>query len=279
MLDMAKSLTDYTVLNNGTKMPWFGLGVYKTQEGEEVIQSVRTALEYGYRSVDTAKLYENEEGVGQAVRESGIPRDEIFVTTKLWNTDQGYESALKAFEASRRRLGLEYVDLYLIHWPGKSKFKETWKAFEKLYKDGLVRAIGVSNFHVHHLEALLADAEVVPAVNQIELHPRLTQVEVRDYCDRHDIRVEAWSPLMRGKLLNDPTVTKIAEAHEKSAAQVILRWDLDHGIITIPKSTHAHRIQENANVFDFTLTPDEIAALDALNTNERTGPNPDEFIF
>ncbi|KPV44532.1 aldo/keto reductase [Alicyclobacillus ferrooxydans] len=276
---MAKSLTDYTVLNNGTKMPWFGLGVYKTQEGEEVIQSVRTALEYGYRSVDTAKLYENEEGVGQAVRESGIPRDEIFVTTKLWNTDQGYESALKAFEASRRRLGLEYVDLYLIHWPGKSRFKETWKAFERLYKDGLVRAIGVSNFHVHHLEALLADAEVVPAVNQIELHPRLTQVEVRDYCDRHDIRVEAWSPLMRGKLLNDPTVTKIAEAHEKSAAQVILRWDLDHGIITIPKSTHAHRIQENANVFDFTLTPDEIAALDALNTNERTGPNPDELIF
>ncbi|QSO50854.1 aldo/keto reductase [Alicyclobacillus curvatus] len=276
---MVKSLTDYTTLNNGVKMPWFGLGVYKTEEGEEVIHSVRTALEYGYRSIDTAKLYANEEGVGKAIRESGVPREEIFVTTKLWNTDQGYDSTLDAFEASRRRLGLEYLDLYLIHWPGQSKFKETWKAFEKLYKDGLVRAIGVSNFHVHHLQSLLADAEIVPAVNQIEFHPRLTQVEVREFCQSRDIQVEAWSPLMRGKLLDNPTVTRIAEAHGKSPAQVILRWDLDHAVVTIPKSTHANRIQENADVFDFSLNDDEIAALDALNTNERTGPNPDELMF
>ncbi len=276
---MVKSLTDATTLNNGVKMPWFGLGVYKTQEGDEVVQSVRTALEYGYRSIDTAKLYANEEGVGRAIRESGVTREEIFVTTKLCNTDQGYDSALEAFEASRKRLGLEYLDLYLIHWPGTSKFKETWKAFEKLYKEGLVRAIGVSNFHVHHLQALLADTEVVPAVNQIEFHPRLTQVEVRDFCQAHHIQVEAWSPLMRGKLLDNPTVTRIAAAHRKSPAQVILRWDLDHGVVTIPKSTHANRIRENADVFDFTLTADEIAALDALNTNERTGPNPDELLF
>lgn len=276
---MMKRLTDSTTLNNGVQMPWFGLGVYKSQEGDEVIQSVRTALEYGYRSIDTAKLYANEEGVGRAIRESGVRREEIFVTTKLWNTDQGYERALEAFEASRKRLGLEYLDLYLIHWPGTSKFKDTWRAFEKLYRDGLVRAIGVSNFHVHHLQALLADAEVVPAVNQIEFHPRLTQVEVRDFCQAHHIQVEAWSPLMRGKLLDNPTVTGIAAAHRKSPAQVILRWDLDHGVVTIPKSTHANRIRENADVFDFTLTAAEIASLDALNTNERTGPNPDELLF
>lgn len=273
------NLTDCTTLNNGVKMPWFGLGVYLTKVGDEVENSVRWALKHGYRSIDTAKLYNNEEGVGKAIRESGVPREDIFVTTKLWNTDQGYDSTLQAFEASRQRLGLEYLDLYLIHWPGTRLFKETWKAFEKLYKDGHVRAIGVSNFNVHHLEALTADCELVPAVNQVEFHPHLTQVDLLQYCKSHDIQIEAWSPLGRGKLLDDETVVRIGKAHGKTAAQVLLRWDLDHGVVTIPKSIRESRIQENADIFDFTLSQDEMAALDAMNRNERVGPDPDAFDF
>ncbi|WDL99101.1 aldo/keto reductase [Alicyclobacillus sp. ALC3] len=276
---MPTHIGDCTTLNNGVLMPWFGLGVYKTPPGEVVETSVRMAIEHGYRSIDTAKLYDNEEGVGIAVRDSGVKREDIFVTTKLWNTDQGYDQTLQEFDASLKRLGMDYVDLYLIHWPGTRLYKETWKAFEKLYKDGHVRAIGVSNFNIHHLEDILSDSEVVPAVNQVELHPRLNQAELREFCESKGIRLEAWSPLMRGQILDDPTITRIAETHGKTPAQVILRWDLDHGVITIPKSVHENRIKENADIFDFTLTVEEMAAIDSLNNGTRVGPDPDDLKF
>lgn len=276
---MPTNIADCTTLNNGVQMPWFGLGVYKTPPGEVVENSVRMAIEHGYQSIDTAKLYDNEEGVGKAIRESGVKREDIFVTTKLWNTDQGYDQTLKAFDASLKRLGMDYVDLYLIHWPGTRLYKETWKAFEKLYKDGHVRAIGVSNFNIHHLEDILADCEFVPTVNQVELHPQLNQADLRKFCEDKNIRLEAWSPLMRGQVLDDPTITRIAEQHGKTPAQVVLRWDLQHGVITIPKSVHEHRIKENADIFDFTLTAEEIAVIDSLNTGTRVGPNPDDFTF
>ncbi len=276
---MISSINDCTILNNNVAMPWFGLGVYKTEAGTEVENAVRAAIELGYKSVDTAKLYNNEEGVGKAIRDSGVEREDIFVTTKVWNTDQGFDNTLRAFEASRKRLGLDYIDLYLIHWPGKSLYKETWKALEKLYKDGHVRAIGVSNFNTHHLADILQDCEFVPMVNQVEYHPRLTQVDLLAYCKEHHIQMEAWSPLMRGRLLDNETIQNIAHAHGKTPTQVILRWDLDHGVVTIPKSARADRIKENADIFDFTLSAQEIQAIDALNTNERTGPDPDELTF
>ncbi|OSX55459.1 aldo/keto reductase [Anoxybacillus ayderensis] len=275
-----KSLQDAATLHNGVRMPWFGLGVYKVQEGDEVIRSVRTALEVGYRHIDTAAFYENEEGVGQAIRESGIRREEVFVTTKVWNSDQGYESTLKAFHTSLKKLGFDYIDLYLVHWPVKEKYKETYKALEKLYKDGFVRAIGVSNFQIHHLEHILADCEIKPMVNQVEFHPRLTQKELLAFCKQHQIQLEAWSPLMRGgELLNEPTLVDIAQKYEKTPAQVILRWDLQHEVVTIPKSVTPQRIAQNANIFDFTLTKEEMDAIDALNENRRIGPDPDNFDF
>lgn len=276
---MLTSLQSSTTLHNGVKMPWFGLGVYKVKDGEEVIQSVKTAIEVGYRSIDTAAVYENEEGVGQGIRESGVPREEIFVTSKVWNSDQGYESTLEAFQASLDRLGLDYLDLYLIHWPVAGKYKETWKALEHLYKEGKVRAIGVSNFHTHHLEDLLKDAEIKPMVNQIELHPRLSQKELREFCEKHQIQIEAWSPLMQGKLLDHEVLVEIGEKYEKTPAQIILRWDVQSGIVTIPKSTNRERIIQNASIFDFELTKAEMDRIDALNKDERVGPDPDNFDF
>ena len=263
-------------LNNGVSMPQLGLGVYKSKEGEEVIQAVRTALEVGYRSIDTATLYYNETGVGQAVKDSGIAREELFITTKVWNTDQGYESTLRAFEDSRKKLGLDYVDLYLIHWPGKELFIDTWKALEKLYADGWVKAIGVSNFHEHHLEQLLASSHIVPAVNQVELHPLLSQKPLLAYCQSKGIRMEAWSPLMRGQL-DLPQLTLLANKYEKTAAQIILRWNIQLGIVTIPKSVTKERIVANRDVFDFELTPEDMAVIDGLNENHRFGPDPDVF--
>lgn len=276
---MVKSLQDTTTLHNGIKMPWFGLGVYLVKDGEEVIQSVKTAIQHGYRMIDTATIYANEEGVGQGIREAGVPREKLFITTKVWNSDQGYESTLKAFDTSLEKLGLDYLDLYLIHWPGpdKNRYKETWKALEKLYKDGRVRAIGVCNFHIHHLEELLKDCKIKPMVNQVEYHPHLTQKELHDYCKKEGIQLEAWSPLKRGDLLNDPTITSIAEKYGKTAAQVILRWDLQNGVVTIPKSTKKERIVENANVFDFELTKEDMDKISSLNKNDRRGPNPDSF--
>ncbi|WP_191566188.1 aldo/keto reductase [Metabacillus idriensis] len=276
---MAKNLQDVTVLHNGVKMPWFGLGVFKVEDGDEVVNSVKWAIEAGYKSIDTAAAYKNEEGVGQALKESGVPREELFITTKVWNADQGYESTLKAFNDSMTKLGLEYLDLYLVHWPVKGKYKETWKALETLYKEGKVKAIGVSNFQIHHLEDVIADAEIVPMVNQVEYHPRLTQKELQAFCKQHNIQLEAWSPLMQGKLLDDKTLSEIAEKHGKSVAQVILRWDLQNEVVTIPKSVKEHRIYDNATIFDFELSQKEMESIDGLNRDERVGPDPDNFDF
>jgi diketogulonate reductase-like aldo/keto reductase len=276
---MIKHISDQTVLNNGVKMPWFGLGVWRVEEGIEVITSVKSAIAAGYRSIDTAAAYRNEEGVGQAIRESGVPREELFITTKLWNKDQGYESTLKAFDDSMEKLGLDYLDLYLIHWPVKGKYRETWRAFNKLYEGGKIKAIGVSNFQIHHLNDILADSDVVPAVNQVEYHPRLTQKPLLDFCKKQGIQLEAWSPLMQGMLLDQPELMKIAEKHHKSVAQIILRWDLQNGVVTIPKSVKEHRIIENADVFDFELTAEDMASIDQLNQDQRVGPDPDNFNF
>jgi len=280
---IARHLQDTVTLNNGVKMPWFGLGVFKVQEGSEVVDSVKAAIKIGYRSIDTAAIYRNEEGVGQALAEAmqqyGVSREELFVTSKVWNSDQGFQTTLDAFDVSLKKLGLDYLDLYLVHWPVKGKYKETWKALEQIYKSGKVRAIGVSNFHVHHLEDLLADAEVVPAVDQIELHPYLSQVEIREFAESKGIRVEAWSPLGQGRVLDDSVLASIAAKHGKSAAQIILRWDLQSGIVTIPKSVKEARIVENADLFDFELDAEDMRAIDALNKNERVGSDPDNFNF
>jgi diketogulonate reductase-like aldo/keto reductase len=275
---MIKGLNETTTLNNGVNMPWLGLGVWQVDEGREVEQSVRAALLTGYRSIDTAAAYGNETGVGKAIRESGVPRAGLFVTTKVWNADHGYDATLRAHEASLKKLGLDYVDLYLIHWPVKGKYLETWRAFETLYKDGRVRAIGVSNFQIHHLKDVLEKFPTVPAVNQVELHPLLAQKELREFCAAHGIQVEAWSPLMQGHL-NVPAITDIAKKHGKTPAQVVLRWDLQHGIVTIPKSVHEKRIRENADVFDFELSAADMAAIDALDKGHRFGPDPDNFNF
>ncbi|MBT2698575.1 aldo/keto reductase [Bacillus sp. ISL-40] len=274
---LTKNLLSTTTLNNGVKMPWLGFGVFKVQEGEEVVNSVKTALEVGYRSIDTAAIYRNEEGVGKAIAESNVPREELFVTTKLWNGDQGYESTLAGFETSLNKLGLDYLDLYLIHWPVPSKglYVETWKALEKLYKDGRIRAIGVSNFNVNHLEDLLANCEIKPMVNQVEYHPVFNQKELHDFCKKNEIQLEAWSPLMQGGLLNDTVLVEIANKYNKSTAQVILRWDIQTGVVSIPKSIKPHRIAENADIFDFELTQEDLNQISTLNQNKRQFGDPE----
>jgi methylglyoxal/glyoxal reductase len=274
---LGKSLQGTVLLHNGVKMPYFGLGVYKVEEGNEVIESVKTALEVGYRAIDTAALYENEEGVGKAIKESGIPREEIFVTTKVWNTDHGYEKTLKAFDKSISKLGLDYVDLYLIHWPGKDTFIDTWRALEKLYRDGRVRAIGVSNFKPHHLQTLMEHSEEKPVINQVELHPYFQQKELREFCKQHDIVVEAWSPLGRGQVLDDPVLAEIGKKYGKTPAQVTLRWHLQNDIVIIPKSVTPSRIKENADIFDFELTAEDMEQIDQLDKNTRLFKDPDLF--
>lgn len=270
--------TERVALSNGVQMPRLGLGVFKIPNGDPVASAVRTAVEAGYRSIDTAAAYGNEEGLGRGVRECGLPRAEVLVTTKVWNSRQGYDSTLRAFEESRRRLALDYVDLYLIHWPVKGKYKDTWRALEHLYEQRLVRAIGVSNFHRHHLEDLMADCRVVPMVNQIECHPLLAQRDLRAFCAQHGIQVEAWSPLMLGHL-DLPVLREIGARHGKTPAQVVLRWDLQSGIVTIPKSAQPARIRENAAIFDFELTAEEMAAIDGLDAGRRFGADPDNFNF
>ncbi|MCY8371262.1 aldo/keto reductase [Bacillus haynesii] len=279
----AKNLQDRITLNNGTAMPWFGLGVFKVEEGPELVQAVKTAIKHGYRSIDTAAIYGNEEGVGQGIREglkeAGISREDLFVTSKVWNDDLGYDETIAAYEASLEKLGLDYLDLYLIHWPVEGRYNAAWKALETLYEQGRVKAIGVSNFNIHHLEDLLKDAAVKPAINQVEYHPRLTQKELQEFCRSHGIQLQAWSPLMQGQLLSHPLLKDIADKHGKTTAQVILRWDLQNGVITIPKSTKAERIAQNADIFDFELTIEEMKQIDGLNENTRVGPDPDNFDF
>ncbi|MEK5059593.1 glyoxal reductase [Paenibacillus sp. FSL H7-0326] len=272
-------LQDTVTLNNGVKMPQFGLGVWKVKEGDEAYNAVKHAITHGYRAIDTAAAYKNEESVGQAIKDSGVPREELFITTKVWNSDQGYESTLRAFDESLSKLGLDYLDLYLIHWPVAGKYKDTWKALEKLYVDGKVRAIGVCNFHIHHLEDLLADATVVPAVNQVEFHPQLSQEPLRAFCKAQGILFEGWSPLGNGKLLDNTTIQVIADKYNKSVAQVILRWHIQQGAITIPKSVTPSRIEENADIFDFELTVMDMDTINGLNKNERFGADPDNFNF
>jgi diketogulonate reductase-like aldo/keto reductase len=265
-------------LNDGQNIPQLGLGVFLVS-GDQVGPSIRAALAAGYRHIDTAAIYRNESEVGQAIKASGLPRSELFITTKLWNDSHAYEKALKACDESLRKLGLDYVDLYLIHWPvpARNQYVEAWKALIQLQKLGKARSIGVSNFHIPHLERVLGETTVVPAVNQIELHPRLQQRALREFNARHGILTESWSPLARSALLGDPVVKEVAAKHGKTPAQVLLRWHIEHGFIVIPKSVTPARIRENAAIFDFKLEPADHAALEALEDGSRVGPNPDLF--
>lgn len=280
---MITSIKDTTTLNNGVKMPWLGLGVFRVENGPDAVNAVREAIVQGYRSIDGAAIYENEEAMGQGIKEgikeAGISREDLFITSKLWNADQGYESGIKAYEASLKRLGLDYLDLYLIHWPVKGKYKEAWRALSTLYKESRVKSIGVSNFQIHHLEDIFKDSEIKPAVNQVEYHPRLTQKPLHEFCKVHGIQLEAWSPLMVGKLFDNEVLKDIANKHNKSVAQIILRWDIENQVITIPKSINKGRIKENSDIFDFQLTKEEVEKIDSLNQDLRVGPDPDNFDF
>jgi 2,5-diketo-D-gluconate reductase A len=264
--------------NDGHRIPQLGFGVFQVPP-EDTAEIVRHALDTGYRSIDTAAAYENEAGVGEALADSGLGRDEVFITTKLWNRDQGHDSALRAFERSLERLGLEYVDLYLIHWPApdKDKYVETWKAFTELKEDGRARSIGVSNFLPEHLERIIDATGVVPALNQIELHPRLQQAELRRVHEQHGILTEAWSPLGQGAALDEPAIKELASEHRRTVAQIVLRWHIQLGNVVIPKSVTPERIEENFQLFDFELAEDEMEALAELEAGERTGPDPHTF--
>lgn len=276
---MGKSITDLKgsfTLHNGVKMPYVGLGVFKS---ERVTNSVHWALESGYRHIDTAAIYNNEKEVGIAIKESDVDRDQIFLVSKVWNTDQGYKNTIKAYDESLKKLKVEYLDLYLIHWPVKNKFVETWKALEYLFEKGRVKSIGVSNFLKLHLEELLPKSNIIPMVNQMEFHPYLVQQELVDFCRLHGIQYEAWSPLMRGKIFEVALLKNLAEKYNKTTAQIVLRWDLQKGIVTIPKSSNEKRIKSNADLFDFELTEEDVNAIDLLDKNIRIGPDPNNFAF
>lgn len=268
----------FLALNDGHRIPQLGLGVYKVPDAEAA-DTVQVALEAGYRHIDTAALYENEEGVGEGIRRVGLPRDDLFVTTKVWNDRHGYDETLRAFDESLGKLELDFVDLYLIHWPApqQDRYVETWRALEKLRADGVARSIGVSNFHPHHLDRLLAETDVVPAINQVELHPWLAQESVRAYDSAHGILTEAWSPLARGRAIGNETLDAIGAKHSKSAAQVVIRWHLQLGNVVIPKSVTPSRIRENFDVFGFELDLDDLAAIARLDSGERTGRDPDDL--
>ncbi len=265
-------------LNDGSSIPQLGFGVYKIPEAETV-EAVLTALDAGYRHIDTAAFYENERAVGEAVRRSGLARGDVYVTTKVWWTENGYDSALRSFDASLDRLGFDTVDLFLIHWPAPKhdKYVDTWRALERIREEGRARSIGVANFHTHHLDRLARETDVVPAVNQVELHPWLPQQEVRRYDAEHGIVTEAWSPLARGRVLGDPTLDRLAAKHGVSPAQVVIRWQLQLGNVVIPKSATRERIRENLEVFGFELDADDLQAIASLETGERTGKDPDDL--
>jgi methylglyoxal/glyoxal reductase len=271
------SLQDQVALSEGVRMPRLGLGTYRAAGGFEVEDEVRAGLEIGYRGIDTASMYGNEGGVGRALRASGLARDDVFVATKVWNDEQGYEGTLAACAGSLLRLGVDCVDLYLIHWPIPRLMGETWRAMEQLLASGMTRSIGVCNFLPAHLDQLLGLAEVPPAVDQVEHHPRLQQPELREYCASRGIVMQAWAPVMRGRVFDIPELVAIADAHGKTAAQVSIRWILQHGVTTIPKSVHVERLRENADVFDFELTDEEMAAIDRLDMGRRIGPDPNGY--
>lgn len=266
-------------LSNGVEIPAFGLGVYKVEEGKEVEETVSYAIDLGYRLVDTAAFYDNEEGVGRAIRNSTIPREELFVTTKIWNSDQGYEETLQAFERSFQKLNIDYIDLLLVHWPVKGKYVDTWRALEKLYKEKKVRAIGVSNFTIEYLQDLMAHSTIKPMLNQVELHPKLSQKELITFCKEHDIHVQAWSPIARGAVLEEPLLVKLAEKYHKTTAQIILRWHLQNNVLIIPKSTNKERLESNASLYDFKLSKEDMHKIDSLNENKRFGADPTNFNF
>lgn len=274
---MIEHIAATTTLSDGVAMPTVGLGVFGVADGPEVTAAVAAALEAGYRHVDTASMYGNERGVGAAIAASGIPRSQLFVTTKVWNTDQGFTSTLRSLDASLTRLGMDYVDLYLIHWPRPALIEDTWRALEHGRADGKVRSIGVSNFLPHHLDRLLSIADVPPTVNQFEFHPHLQQPDLVARCERLGIQIEAWSPLKRGRILDDPALTAIAADHGVGVARIILRWNLQRGVATIPKSSSPKRIAENADLFGFSLSEDEMTTIDGLDRNDRIGPHPDVF--
>lgn len=278
-----KHLQDTIQLNHGKAFPWLGLGVFQVEDGDTVIAAVEEAIVIGYRHIDTAAIYQNEEGVGEGIRRglkrTGLQREDLFITSKLWNADQGYDSTIAAYEKSLKNLGLESLDLYLIHWPVENKYLESWKALEFLYNEGRVGAIGVSNFHIHHLENLLKNATVKPAINQVERHPRLVQNELKSFLDKNGIQAVAWAPLMQGEILHEPVIQAIADREGKSVAQIVLRWQLQSGWATIPKSIQAKRIQSNAEIFDFSLNDTDMAAISALDQHRRVGPDPDNFDF
>lgn len=267
------SLSSAVELSNGVRMPSLGVGVFKVPN-REAYQNVLDALDLGYRHIDTAAYYHNEDAVGRAVADSGVPREDVFITTKVWNSDQGYDEALAAFDRSLELLRTDYVDLYLIHWPKSDKRLETWRALEKLLDDGRVRAIGVSNYLIRHLDEVIANSEVVPMVDQVEFSPFLYQKELLEYCRSNNIILEAYSPLTRGKKLGDPRVVAVAERYGRTPAQVMIRWVLQKGMVAIPKSVHRERLAENAAVFDFTISEQDMAELDSLNEDYHTTWNP-----
>ena len=266
-------------LHNGVKTPVFGLGTWQSSNGSEVSSSVEVAIQAGYRLIDTASIYRNEHGVGEGIRNSGKKREEIFLTSKVWNSDQGYDSTLRAYDDSLSRLGTSYLDLYLVHWPLLGQIRETWRAMEKIYLSGRVRSIGVSNFLVHHLQDLLEVCKVKPMVNQVEYHPWLTQPALYEFCKEEGIIIQAWAPIMRGKVFQIQKLQEIAEKYGKTPVHVALRWALQKGVVVIPKSVHADRIRQNAAIFDFELEAEEMRLIDLLDRNERLGPDPDNLNF
>ena len=264
-------------LHNGVEMPRFGLGVYKMTDEQAAVEAMVKAIRTGYKAIDTATVYDNEAEVGEAIRAGGVKREELFITSKVWNTDQGYDQTLRAFEASLKRLDMDYLDLYLTHWAIPETFEETYRAIERLYDEKLIRATGVSNHQQHHLEKILHKANIKPMVNQIELHPQLTQEPLREYCAEQDIAVTSWSPLARGRLLDDPVLAEIGEKYGKSVAQTVIRWHLQNDLIVIPKSVTPSRIAENADIFDFSLSQEEMNLISGLNQDWRSGTHPDEI--
>lgn len=265
----------YAILNNGVQIPLVGFGTFKVENGQETVEAVKNALKSGYRHIDAAAIYNNEDSVGQGIKESGIDREEIFITSKVWNSDQGFDNTLKAFETTLEKLGMNYLDLYLIHWP-QSLNKETWKALEKLYKDGKVRAIGVSNFKENHLKELMEEAEIFPMVNQVEFHPQLTQPELVTFCNENKIQIVAWGPLMQGQLDKYDLFNELSVKYNKTPAQIVLKWDIQQGIVTIPKSTNLERIKSNFEIFDFNLDKEDMEKISNLNTGVRIGLDPDD---